>query len=252
MFSVFKKKTIAADKMPQHIALVCDGNRRWAKSRGISAMMGHHIGAGMVDGSVSPLVDWFFARGVSTLTFYIFSTENWTRTTEEVSGLMKLFADAIDKYGKDARQKNIRVRVIGRRDRIPVTLVKKIEKLEQETSENTTGTVVFALDHGGHEEIIRAVNMAIKKGKPVNEKSFETFMDSGDLPPVDMMVRTSNEQRTSNYLLWKNAYAELFFVPEHWPEFINSKKSWQHVMDEYARRNRRFGGGVTKNYGGKK
>ena len=109
---------------------------------------------------------------------------------------------------------------------------------------------LFALNYGGQDEIIRAVNDAIQAGQIVNKESFETFMDTGDLLPVDLMVRTSNENRISNFLLWKLAYAELLFVPQHWPDLVKSEKLWQHVLDEYTKRDRRFGGGKKKNYSG--
>ena len=131
-------------------------------------------------------------------------------------------------------------------------MAKLCDKLEEVSAENTGGTVAFALNYGGQDEIIRAVNVAIENGEPVTKESFETFMDTGDLLPVDLMVRTSNENRISNFLLWKLAYAELLFVPEHWPELVKSEKLWRHVLDEYQKRNRRFGGGKKKNYSGKK
>ncbi|MCL2737446.1 MAG: polyprenyl diphosphate synthase [Alphaproteobacteria bacterium] len=261
MLKLFKKKSSSkrqaanhadAGRAPHHIAFICDGNRSWAKKRGMPAMHGHRRAA---DGDISKMVDWFIARGVNTFTFFIFSTENWTRSKEEVDFLMKLFGEVFDKNYKEAKEKNLRFKVIGRRDRIAKTLVKKIEKLEAETDENTGGTVVFALDYGGHDEIVRAVQSAIESGIPASDvdiDTFETFMDTGDLLPIDMVVRTSNEQRISNFLLWKLAYAELSFVSEQWPEYVNNEKLWQKTLDEFAHRNRRFGGGAEKNYSGKK
>ena len=152
---------------------------------------------------------------------------------------------------KHSFKKNLRYRVVGSRENLPAKLAKLCDKLEDVSAENTGGTVVFALNYGGQDEIINAVNAAIENGKPVTKESFETFMDTGDLLPVDLMVRTSNENRISNYLLWKLAYAELLFVPEHWPELVKSEKLWQHVLDEYQKRDRRFGGGKKKNYSGK-
>ena len=130
-------------------------------------------------------------------------------------------------------------------------LAKLCDELEKTSAENTNGTVVFALNYGGQDEIVRAVNDAIANGEPVTKESFETFMDTGDLLPIDLMVRTSNENRISNFLLWKLAYAELLFIPEHWPDLVKSEKLWQHVLDEYTKRDRRFGGGKKKNYSGK-
>lgn len=250
MFKFFKKTTVetpTGTKIPQHIAFICDGNRRWAENRGLPPLMGHQAGIANFEN----LVDWFIARGVSTITFFIFSTENWDRSEEEVNFLMDLFYSELSKNMKHATEKNLRYRVVGSRDRLPKKLAELCDKLEDMSAENTNGTVVFALNYGGQDEIVRAVNAAIENGEPVTKESFETFMDTGDLLPIDLMVRTSNENRISNFLLWKLAYAELLFIPEHWPDLVKSEKLWQHVLDEYTKRDRRFGGGKKKNYSGK-
>ncbi|MDR1071546.1 MAG: di-trans,poly-cis-decaprenylcistransferase [Rickettsiales bacterium] len=252
MLKLFKRSAAAPDgdpgKIPNHLAFICDGNRRWAKTRGLSPLEGHRAGVG----DFNKLIDYFVGRGVSTLTFFIFSTENWNRSDDEVSFLMKLFEEVFDDNYEKSREKNLRFRIIGRRDRIPAPLLDKTEKLEKETLDKTGGTVVFALDYGGQDEIVRAANAAIENGEPVDIEAFESFMDTGDLVPIDMVIRTSNERRISNFLLWKLAYAEFFFVPEHWPEFVGSRKSWDKTLDEFASRTRRFGGGREKNYSGKK
>lgn len=250
MFKLFKSKraSSAPAKVPQHIAFICDGNRRWAENRGLPPLMGHQAGIANFEN----LVDWFLKRGVSTVTFWVFSTENWNRSQEEVDFLMDLFYTELKKNLKNAIDKNLRYRVIGSRDRLPVKLAKLCDELEEKSAEHTGGTVVFALNYGGKDEIIDAVNAAIENGEPVTKETFETFMDTGDLLPVDLMVRTSNEYRISNFMLWKLAYAELLFVPEHWPDFVKSEKLWQYTLDEFAKRNRRFGGGKKANYSGKK
>ena len=250
MFKLFKSKraSSAPAKVPQHIAFICDGNRRWAENRGLPPLMGHQAGIANFEN----LVDWFLKRGVSTVTFWVFSTENWNRSQEEVDFLMDLFYTELKKNLKNAIDKNLRYRVIGSRDRLPVKLAKLCDELEERSAEHTGGTVVFALNYGGKDEIIDAVNVAIENGEPVTKETFETFMDTGDLLPVDLMVRTSNEYRISNFMLWKLAYAELLFVPEHWPDFVKSEKLWQYTLDEFAKRNRRFGGGKKANYSGKK
>jgi undecaprenyl diphosphate synthase len=251
MLKLFKKKSVVQDmpaKVPSHVAFICDGNRRWAEARGLPPLMGHRAGIANFEN----LVDWFIARGVTTITFFIFSTENWNRSDEEVSFLMDLFYTELKKNLKHALEKNLRYRVIGSRARLPKKLADMCDKLEAESAENTAGTVVFALNYGGQDEIINAVNDAIAEGNQVTRETFETFLDTGELLPVDLMVRTSNEFRISNFLLWKLAYAELLFVPEHWPELVKSEKLWQFVLDEYAKRNRRFGGGKKANYSGAK
>ncbi len=251
MFKFFKKqqtKSVNPTKIPQHIAFICDGNRRWAENRGLPPLMGHQAGIA----NFEKMAEWFINRGVTTLTFFIFSTENWDRSEEEVDFLMNLFCDVMEKNKDYALKQNIRYRVIGSRDRLPKKLAKLCDELEEKSAENTGGTIVFALNYGGQDEIVRAANMAIENGEPVTRETFETFMDSGDLLPIDLMVRTSNECRISNFMLWKLAYAELLFIPEHWPDLVRSEKLWQHVLDEFSTRNRRFGGGKKKDYSGKK
>ena len=250
MFKFFKSKKTSGEttKIPQHVAFICDGNRRWAENRGLPPLLGHKAGIANFEN----LVDWFLKRGVSTVSFWLFSTENWDRSQEEVDFLMDLFQTELAKNMKNAIEKNLRYRVIGSRDRLPKKLADLCDELEEKSAENTDGTVVFALNYGGKDEIIDAVNAAVESGEPVTKESFETFMDTGDLLPVDMMVRTSNEYRLSNFMLWKLAYAELLFVPEHWPDFVKSEKLWQLTLDEFAKRNRRFGGGKKANYSGKK
>lgn len=245
MLNILKKHT-QTNIVPQHIAFICDGNRRWAEKRGLPPLAGHKAGIANFEN----LVDWYMARGVSTITFFIFSTENWNRSDEEVNFLMDLFYTELEKNMQHAIEKNLRYRVLGSRDRLPKKLAKLCDKLEQVSSENTGGTVAFALNYGGRGEIIDAVNAAIDAGEHVTMESFETFLDTGDLLPIDLMVRTSNEFRISNFLLWKLAYAELLFVPEHWPDLVKSERLWQFTLDEYAKRNRRFGGGKKEHYAG--
>jgi undecaprenyl diphosphate synthase len=188
--------------------------------------------------------DWYIERGVDTISFFIFSTENWSRSKEEVDFLMGLFYSELKKNLKRAVEKNLRYKIIGSRDRLPKKLATLCDKLEQESNAGTGGTVVFALNYGGRDEIIRAVRE--------HGADFDAFMDTAGLPDIDMVVRTSNEQRVSNFMLWKLAYAELFFPPYHWPDLIKSERRWQEILDEFSRRNRRFGGGAKKNYAGKK
>lgn len=251
MLKLFTKKKTEnvsndAPRVPQHIAFICDGNRRWAENRGLPPLAGHKAGISNFEN----LVDWFIARGVTTVTFFIFSTENWNRSDEEVNFLMDLFYTELKKNMQHALEKNLRYRVIGSRNRLPRELADLCDELEQTSAENTGGTVVFALNYGGQDEIVTAVNAAIENGAPVTKETFETFLDTGDLLPIDLMVRTSNEFRISNFLLWKLAYAELLFIPEHWPDLVKDEKLWQYTLDEYAKRNRRFGGGKKKNYAG--
>ena len=179
MFKLFKKNKVENNpaKIPQHIAFICDGNRRWAENRGLPPLLGHQAGIA----NFEKMAEWFIKRGVTTLTFFIFSTENWNRSEEEVNFLMDLFCDVMEKNKDYALKQNLRYRVVGSRDRLPAKLAKLCDELEDKSSENTGGTVVFALNYGGQDEIVRAVNAAIDNGKPLTREEFETFLDTGDL-----------------------------------------------------------------------
>jgi len=227
-----KKKEV---KIPQHIAFICDGNRRWARGRGLPATAGHAAGANVLE----PLCNYFFPRGVNTLSFYIFSIENWTRDSKEVKFLMDFFESEMPKHVALAHEKNIRIKFIGRHDHLPKAILKMCAKFEKDTSQNDAGTIVFALDYGGQDEIVRAANSAIAAGEPVDLETFESFMDTGELLPIDLVVRTSGEQRISNFMLWKLAYAELMFYPKYWPAL--KEQDFEKILDEYSDRKRRFG-----------
>lgn len=230
---LFKKKNKA--KIPQHIAFICDGNRRWARKRGMPAVAGYKLGADIVEKSAEFLIK----RGVSTVSYFLFSTENWLRPADEVSHLMNLLANELQQFADRAHKKNIRIKIIGRRDRLSPKIVKMFEKIEKQTDENTAGTIVTAFDYGGQDEIIRAANAAIENGAPVTIDDFESFMDTGELLPIDLVVRTSEEQRISNFMLWKLAYAELMFYPKFWPAL--KTQDYEKMLAEYSKRKRKFG-----------
>lgn len=231
MFLIKKKE----QKIPQHIAFICDGNRRWARKRGMPAVAGYKLGAEIVGKSA----EYFINCGVSTVSYFLFSTENWLRPTDEVKYLMDLMAAELQKYADRAHEKNIRIKIIGRRDRFSAKILKNFDYIEKQTNENTAGTIVMALDFGGQDEIIRATNAAIKNGEQVNLEEFESFMDTGELLPIDLVVRTSEEQRISNFMLWKLAYAELMFYPKFWPAL--NDRDYKKILKEYSNRKRRFG-----------
>jgi undecaprenyl diphosphate synthase len=231
MFFKKKKET----KVPQHVAFICDGNRRWARMRGMPATYGHEKGADIVDTAAEYLI----GRGVTTVSFFIFSIENWGRDSKEVKFLMDFMLREMPKHVKRADEKNIRVKFVGRRDHLSAAVVDMCEKLEDQTGENTAGTIVFALDFGGRDEIVRATNAAIADGRTVDIETFETFMDTGELLPIDLLVRTSGEQRVSNFMLWKMAYAELLFYPKHWPAL--RERDFAKMLVEFGHRQRRHG-----------
>lgn len=230
---LFKKKQ--ETKTPQHIAFICDGNRRWALKRGMPTVAGYKLGTKVVEKSA----EFFIKHGVSTVSYFLFSTENWLRPADEVKYLMDLMAAELQLFVDRAHEKNIRIKIIGRRDRFSSKIVKMFEGIEKKTSENTVGTIVIALDYGGHDEILRGVNAAIENGKSVSMEEFESFMDSGELLPIDLVIRTSEEERISNFMLWKLAYAELMFYPKFWPALNN--KDYEKMLNEYSNRKRRFG-----------
>ncbi|MDR0741157.1 MAG: di-trans,poly-cis-decaprenylcistransferase [Rickettsiales bacterium] len=229
----FKKRKEA--KAPQHVAFICDGNRRWARARGMPATYGHEKGADIVDTAAEYLIN----HGVSTVSFFVFSIENRGRDKKEIKFLMDFILKEMPKHAKRAGEKNIRVRFVGRRDHLSPEVVKMCERLESDTEENTGGTVAFALDFGGQDEIVRAANAAIAAGAPVDAETFESFMDTGDLLPIDLLVRTSGEQRVSNFMLWKLAYAELLFYPKCWPALRD--RDFARMLAEYGIRQRRYG-----------
>ncbi len=171
------------EKVPQHIAIIMDGNGRWAKKRGMPRNVGHSQGSK----TVRKICEEAWKFGVKYLTVYAFSTENWNRSTDEVNFLMDLFYTELTKNMKHALEKNIRCRVIGSRDRLPEKLAALCDELEEKTAENTGGTVAFAVNYGGQQEIVDAVNMAISAAKPVTLETFETYLDTGDLLPIDLI-----------------------------------------------------------------
>ena len=240
MFSFLKRRgaaTILNDgaAAPKHVAFIMDGNRRWARRRGRPAFYGHQMGAEAIDTVARHLFD----RGVETISLYAWSIENWQRSKEEVDALMNLIVKELPGQVKKAHKEKIRVRFIGRRTRLSKEIIRIFEKAEKETAGNTRGTLVFAIDYGGKDEIIRAANAAIKAGEPVDEEIFESFMDTGDLTPIDLVVRTSGEQRISNFMLWKLAYAEMMFINEDWPDM--NGKILDRILADFAGRQRRFG-----------
>ncbi|MEK7470966.1 MAG: polyprenyl diphosphate synthase [Patescibacteria group bacterium] len=227
--------------VPDHIAIILDGNRRWARSRGLHTLQGHKAGfdAGMKIAKASRT--W----GVHTFTVWGFSTENWDREETEIKYLQKLFWSMVKIIEKEATKDDIRFIHLGRKDRLPKDLVKYIEKLEEKIKNNKKHTFNVALDYGGHDEILRATKKIIDAGIPsskLDEKTFASFLDTKDqpYPNVDLFIRTSGEQRTSGFLPWQLNYAEYYWEVDHLPD-MTPEKLWDIVLD-YSRRRRRFGG----------
>ncbi|MEF3191172.1 MAG: di-trans,poly-cis-decaprenylcistransferase [Campylobacterales bacterium] len=222
-------------RLPEHIAIIMDGNGRWAKAQGLSRSKGHERGAEVVRSITIACA----LRGIRYLTLYAFSTENWKRSKTEVALLMRLIDTYLDRELPLYLENNIRFRVIGDITPFSESLKKKIAKVEAATASNSGLTQVVALNYGGQDEILRAAAKAAATGSLTRE-SFEASLDTAGMPPVDMLIRTSGEKRLSNFLLWQSAYAELFFTPTLWPDF--SPGELEGLISEFSRRERRFGG----------
>lgn len=230
--------------IPDHIAIILDGNRRWARSRGLPTLEGHRAGfeAGMKVAKVAR--QW----GIHTFTVWGFSTENWDRSPTEIAYLMKLYWKMVQRIEKEAKNEQIRFVHLGRKDRFPKDLTAYIAKVEERTKDNQRHVFNVALDYGGHDEIVRATQAIIKDGvkaEDVDEKLFASYLDTHDqpYPYVDLFVRTSGEQRTSGFLPWQLNYAEYYWELDHLPDM--SPEKLRDIILDYSRRRRRFGGNDT-------
>lgn len=230
-------------KIPKHVAIILDGNGRWAKSKGMPRNYGHTIGAKNVE-TVCRAADEI---GIKYLTLYAFSTENWNRPDNEVQTLMKLLESYLKTCIKTADKNNMRVRVIGEISRLSETFQRRINELEQASAANTGLNLTIAINYGSRDEMIRAMHQMIsdvKAGKleedTIDEKVFSSYLDTRELPDPDLLIRTSGEQRLSNYLLWQLAYSEFYFTDVPWPDF--HKKELELAVEAYNSRDRRFGG----------
>ena len=228
--------------VPQHVAVILDGNGRWAKAKGMPRTYGHKAGAD----NVEPVCRAAYDMGIRYMTFYAFSTENWSRPDDEVSTLMGLLSDFLKKAKKTAKENNMRVRVIGDISRLEDRLQQSIREVMADSAGYTGLTLTIALNYGSRDEIIRAVNHIVddaksgKLSKKVTEDVFSSYLDTAELPDPDLLIRTSGEQRLSNYLLWQLAYAEFYFTSVPWPDFDEAEL--KKAVDAYMSRDRRFGG----------
>jgi undecaprenyl diphosphate synthase len=223
---------------PQHVAIIMDGNGRWAKKRHLPRLAGHNAGSE----NIRPVVKIFANYGVKYLTLYMFSTENWNRPRIEVAGLLSLLARKIDQETRAFHQENIRLVHLGRLDRLSQKLREKVLAAVELTKNNTGLTLCLAFDYGGRDEIVQAARRIASAGIPgdnIDESVFVRYLYSTDIPNPDLVIRTGGENRLSNFLLWQAAYSELYFTPVLWPDF--GLKDVEEVLSEYKRRQRRFG-----------
>jgi undecaprenyl diphosphate synthase len=223
----------------QSVAIIMDGNGRWAKRRGLPTAAGHRAGAKAVRRIVEASID----LGIHDLAIFAFSTENWSRPREEVDALMEIFAETIERELPDLIEQGVRVRFIGRRDRAPEALRLRMAAMEDRTELNSRLNLWVAFDYGGRAELVEAARRLVESGvepDEIDENVFAANLYAPELPDPDLLIRTSGELRVSNFLLWQLAYAELAFVDKLWPDF--GPRDLEHALDEYASRRRNFGG----------
>lgn len=230
-------------RVPEHVAIILDGNGRWATRRGLPRSMGHAEGCKTLERMVEIASD----MGIRYLTVYGFSTENWKRSAEEVGALMNLFRYYMKRIIKIAQRGNVRIRMIGEKSRFAPDIIAGIDEMEASTKDNTGMTFVIAINYGGRDEITRAVRHMMTDAKngvlapeDVTEQTVTSYLDTADFPDPDLLIRTSGELRLSNYLIWQCAYTEIYVTDVLWPDF--SKEELERAIAAYNKRDRRFGG----------
>jgi undecaprenyl diphosphate synthase len=230
---------MTATETARAVAIIMDGNGRWAEQRRLPVAEGHRAGTRALRRTVEAAIDF----GVESLAVYAFSTENWTRPVDEVEDLMEIFGDTIERELPDLAREGVRVRFVGRRDRAPAGLLRQIEELEHDTAENTRLRLWICFDYGGRAEVVQAVQRIVASGvgpDAVDEELIAANLADPEMPDPDLLVRTSGELRISNFLLWQLAYAELVFTETLWPDF--DADDLRAALDQFAQRRRRFGG----------
>jgi undecaprenyl diphosphate synthase len=218
------------------VAIIMDGNGRWADARGLDVAEGHRAGSR----ALRPIVETAIDLGVESLAVYAFSTENWTRSEDEVSALMEIFGETIDRELLDLAKEGVHTQFVGRRDRAPEWLQEKMSELEAATAGETRLSLWIAFDYGGRAEIVEAARRIAESGEEVDEDSFARHLYAPEMPDPDLVIRTSGELRVSNFLLWQSAYSEFVFVDTLWPDF--GPDEFRSALEDYAQRRRRFGG----------
>jgi undecaprenyl diphosphate synthase len=230
---------MAATELARAVAIIMDGNGRWAEQRGLPVAEGHRAGTKALRRTVEAAID----LGVESLAVYAFSTENWARPIDEVEDLMEIFGETIERELPDLAKEGVRVRFVGRRDRAPESLLRQMEALEAETAENDRLRLWICFDYGGRAELVEAARRIAASGvepTAVDEELVSANLSEPEMPDPDLLVRTSGEVRISNFLLWQLAYAELTFTETLWPDF--GADDLRSALETYAGRRRRFGG----------
>ena len=227
------------NNIPRHVTIIMDGNGRWAKKQGLKRIFGHKAGVE----AVRQATEYAAEKGIGYLSLFAFSEENWNRPQDEVTGLMELMVEAIVGETKTLMKNNVRFRVIGDTSKLPDRVKEKISATEEQTAPNKGLCMIVFLSYSGKWDIIQAMERYMKddtlKNAPVNQEKFESFLSTAGIPDPDLLIRTSGEQRISNYLLWQAAYTEFYFTDVLWPDF--SKTDFRKALDVFASRERRYG-----------
>ena len=225
-------------RLPNHVAIIMDGNGRWAKKHGLPRLEGHQAGAK----NINPTIKYLNQHHLKYVTLYGFSTENWNRPEDEVTGLLHLFEETIDKYVSELHKRGIKLHHLGHLEELPKGLQSAINRAIELTKNNTRMTLSFALNYGGRFEILDAVRRIIAEGIPlqnIDEKLFNSYLYTAGLPDVDLLIRTGGEFRISNFLIWQAVYSEYYFTDVLWPDF--NQKELEKALLAYSQRQRRFG-----------
>ena len=224
--------------VPVHVGIIMDGNGRWAQARGLPRLAGHQAGTE----NIRRVIEEFASFGVKHLTLFAFSTENWGRSEEEVHGLMNILEDAIHREAKALHEQGIRLRHLGRLDRLSPGLQEAVCEAVELTKDNQRMTLNLAFDYGGRAEILGAVRRIVQEGIPpqeIDEATFSSYLNTADMPDPDLIIRTAGELRLSNFLLWQSAYSEYYCTPALWPDF--DQEELHTALAAYSQRHRRFG-----------
>lgn len=224
--------------LPQHVAIIMDGNGRWAKQRVLPRLAGHRQGVN----TAQKILEMFIEYEIPYLTLYAFSTENWNRPKREIDGIFKILEERLEEGVKFAQENGIRIRHLGKPDGLPLRLQERLKRALELTQNNTRMTLSLAFNYGGRDEIIEAVRRLIADGispPQINERVFQQYLYTANIPDPDLIIRTGGEMRLSNFLIWQSAYAEIYFTPVLWPDF--GKKEIDKALIAYSQRQRRFG-----------
>lgn len=233
------------DPKPQHVAIIMDGNGRWARKRGLPRLMGHRAGTENIRRIVHACVE----NDVKYLTVYAFSTENWTRPDSEVQGLMRILAEVIERETPELDREGVRICHFGHMENVPQALQEAIAYALETTKNNDRLILSVCFNYGGRDDIVRAVRRMVAAGvapEDITEETISRYLDTAGTPDPDLIIRTAGEMRLSNFLLWQAAYAEFYSTPTTWPEF--DKEAFVEALREYGRRNRKFGGVLPEEY----